>query len=118
MEADPLSDPSLVVATLALLSTRELAGLAEVDPELMGTVNNAPEAMFPKEEARTPAEIEHAPAPVPPLMVQEVPGSVGRVSLPGTFWATPAPLLVPVMVNPVGSPADTGWLSATLAMSM
>src|SRR5256884_8681 len=118
MEADALSDPSLEVVTLAVLSTGELPAVAEVVGEEMCTVSTAPEAMSPKEQDRTPAEMEQLPAPVPPSMDQEVPGSVGRVSFTFTLWATPAPLLVTVMVNPMGSPADTVWLSATLAMSM
>src|SRR5438270_36349 len=51
-------------------------------------------------------------------MNQEVPGSVGSGSLTDTPLATPAPLLVTVMVNPMGSPDETVGLSATLAMSM
>src|SRR5438874_650409 len=51
-------------------------------------------------------------------MDQEVPGSAGSGSLTDTPLAVPAPLLVTVMVNPMVSPAETGWLSATLAMSM
>src|SRR5439155_302596 len=114
VETDALSDPSLEVVTLAVLSTGELSAVAEVVAEEMCTVKDAPEAMSPKEQDRTPAEIEQLPAPVPPSMDQEVPGSVGRVSFTYTLWATPAPLLVTVMVNPMGSPADTVWLSATL----
>src|SRR5438132_888296 len=51
-------------------------------------------------------------------MDQEVTGWVGRVSFTVTLSATPAPLLVTVMVNPMVSPAETGELSATLVMSM
>src|SRR2546427_506483 len=118
MESDALSDPSLEVVTLAVLSTGELPAVAEVVGEEMCTVSTAPEAMSPKEQDRTPAEMEQLPAPVPPSMDQEVPGSVGSGSLTVTPWATPAPLLVTVMVNPMVSPAETGELSATLAMSM
>src|SRR5207244_13484634 len=102
MESDALSDPSLDVVTLAVLSSGELDGVAEVVSEEMCTVKNAPEAMSPKEQDRTPAEMEQLPAPVPPLMDQEGPGSVGSGSLTDTPLATPAPLLVRVMVNPMG----------------
>src|SRR5437763_347408 len=103
MESEALSDPSLVVVTLAVLSTGELAAVAEVVPEVMCTVKDAPEAMSPKEQDRTPAEMEHRAGPVPPLMDQEVPGSVGSGSLTDTPLANPAPLLVTVMVNPMVS---------------
>src|SRR2546428_64904 len=101
MESDALSDPSLEVVTLAVLSTGELPAVAEVVGEEMRTANAAPEAMSPKEQDRTPAEMEQLPAPVPPSMDQEVPGSVGSVSLTFTLWAPLAPLLVAVMVNPM-----------------
>src|SRR5439155_1479698 len=107
MEADALSDPSLVVVTLAVLSTGELAAVAEVVPEVMCTVKDAPEAMSPKEQDRTPAEMEQLPAPVPPSMDQEVPGSVGRVSLTFTLLATPATVLVTVLVHATVSAAVT-----------
>src|SRR5438128_2367944 len=118
MEADALSDPSLEVVTLAVLSTGELAGVAEVVPEVMCTVKDAPEAMSPKEQDRTPAEMEQCASPVPPLMDQEVPGSVGSVSFTDTYSLSLHAALLMLMVNPMGSPADTVWLSATLAMSM
>src|SRR5438093_1159089 len=47
-------------------------------------------------------------------MVQLVPASFGRTSATVTFRATPAPLLLTAMVNPMGSPAETGEASATL----
>src|SRR5947208_3281688 len=105
MEKEALSDPSLEVVTLDVLSTGELAGVAEVVPEVMCTVKDAPEAMSPKEQDRTPAEIAQLPGAVSSLMYQEVPGSVGSGSLTDTPLATPAPLLVTVMVNPMVSPA-------------
>src|SRR5439155_4605 len=118
MESDPVSDPSLVVVTLAVLSTGELAAVAEVVGEEMCTVKEAPEAMSPNEQDRTPAEMEHRPAPVPPSMDQEVPGSVGSGSLADPPLAVSALLLLAVLAISMGSPADTVWLSATLAMSM
>src|SRR5919204_475640 len=75
-ESEAVSEPSLEVLTEAVLS----AGVAEVVPEEMCTVSTAPGAMSPKEQDRTPAEIEQLPAPVPPSMDQEVPASVGRTS--------------------------------------
>src|SRR2546428_3918688 len=101
MESDALSDPSLEVVTLAVLSTGELPAVAEVVGEEMCTVSTAPEAMSPKEQDRTPAEMEQLPAPVPPLLDQKVPGPLASVSLTFTPWATPAPSLVPVMLNPL-----------------
>src|SRR5439155_696446 len=118
MESDALSDPSLEVVTLAVLSTGELPAVAEVVGEEMCTVSTAPEAMSPKEQDRTPAEMEQLPAPVPPLMDQEVPGSVGSGWFTRTLHAFPARRSSDLMVNPMVSPAETGELSATLAMSM
>src|SRR5213593_2902979 len=51
-------------------------------------------------------------------MVQLVPASFGRTSATVTFRATPAPLLLTAMVNPMGSPAETGEASAVLVISM
>src|SRR5438876_1233210 len=74
--------------------------------------------MSPKEQDRTPAKMEHLPAPVPPLMDQEVPGSAGSGSLTDTPLATPAPLLVTVMVIRMGRVAEVEALAVPLAMSM
>ena len=51
-------------------------------------------------------------------MVQLVPASVGSVSVTTTPLATPGPLLVTVIVKPIGSPADTDAASATFSMSI
>src|SRR2546430_7753017 len=59
MEADALSDPSLVVVTLAVLSTDVCTAVTVEVREAMCTVKDAPEAMSPKEQDRTPAEMEH-----------------------------------------------------------
>src|SRR5439155_827934 len=118
MECDALSDPSLVVVTLAVLSTGELPAVAEVVGEEMCTVSTAPEAMSPKEQDRTPAEMQQLPAPVPPLMDQEVLVSASSGSLTYTLFPYTTLFLSTVMVNPMVSPAETGELSATLATSM
>src|SRR5437764_2660 len=47
------------VVTLAVLSTGEITAVPEVVGEEMCTVSNAREAMSPKEQDRTPAEMEH-----------------------------------------------------------
>src|SRR5439155_1217928 len=49
---------------------------------------------------------------------KEVPASVGRVSLTVTLRAMPAPEVVTVMVNAMGSPAEAGEASAVLGMAM
>ena len=90
---DALSDPSLVVVTFAVLSTGELAAVAEVVPEVMCTVKDAPEAMSPKEQDRTPAEMLHPELDPPASMDQDRPALVGRVSVTVTLWAVPAPVL-------------------------
>src|SRR5438093_280163 len=84
----------------------------------MCTESTAPEAMSPKEQDRTPEEMEQLPAPVPPLMDQEVPGSVGSVSFTQTTSDALGQLLDSRLVLFRASPAETEELSATLAMSM
>src|SRR5438034_379877 len=58
MDAEALSDPSLVVVTLAVLSTGELAAVRAVVHTAVFKAHSAPEAMSPKEQNRTPAEME------------------------------------------------------------
>src|SRR5205823_1440632 len=106
--AEALSDPSFDVLTEAVLSTGESAGVADVVPEEMCTVSEAPEAMVPKLHERAPATIEQLPAPVPPSIDQLNPASLGRVSETVTPLATPGPEFVTVIANPMASPAETG----------
>src|SRR5438034_644116 len=84
----------------------------------MLSLHDALPILSPKEQDRTPAEMEQLPAPVPPWMDQETPGLQASRALTCTLLPNPAPLLVTVMVNPMVSPAETGELSATLATSM
>src|SRR5438067_6041825 len=58
--------------------------------------------------------MDQLPGPAPPSTLFRYTTLFRSVSFTDTPWATPAPLLVTVMVNPMGSPADTVWLSATL----
>src|SRR5439155_94298 len=112
-------DPSLEVVTNAVLSTGESAGVAEVVGLVMCTCTESPAAMVPMGQVRAPEAIEQAGAVVPPAsMDQEVPASVGRVSVRATPLATPGPALETVTVNPIGSPAETVAESAVLVMAM
>src|SRR5438093_228073 len=117
MESEALSEPSLVVVTLAVLSTGEVAAVAEVVPEVMCTVKEAPGARSTGPQDRTPAAMAQEGS-VELSMDQLSPASVGRGSDTVTLRAVPAPELVTVMANPMGSPAETEGSSAVLAMSM
>src|SRR5215472_18709497 len=69
-------------------------------------------------QVNTPAVIEHVAAAVPPSTVQLVPGFVGNTSVTVTPCAVPAPVLVTVSVNPIGSPAFTVPASGVLTIWM
>src|SRR5439155_1577572 len=87
-------DPSLEVVTTAVLWTGESAGVAEVVGLVRCTCTEAPAARVPMVQVRTPEPIEQPGAVVPPAsMDQEVPASVGRVSVRATPLATPGPAL-------------------------
>jgi hypothetical protein len=88
--------PALSVVRLALFTT--LPQVAAVVGEEMWTVLLAPEAMLPKVQVSTPAEMEQSAAPVPPSIVQLKPAFVGSVSCRTTLEAVPAPLFVTVIV--------------------
>ena len=113
-----VSEPSLVVVTDAVLETGLSGTVSLVVGLEMWIVRTWPEARSPNEQVRTPTAIPHWAAPVPPSMVQLVPASVGSVSETATPLATPGPLLVTVIVKPIGSPADTEPASATFSMSI
>ncbi len=113
-----VSVPSLVVVTTAVLTTGLAATVSLVVGLVMWTVRTWPCARSPRLQDRMPAAIPHEAWAVPPLMVQLVPASVGSVSVTATPLATPGPLLVTVMVKPMGSPAETDAASATFSMSI
>src|SRR5205823_6523583 len=80
MSAEASATPSLAVATVAELWT--VPQVAEVVGEEMWTETDAPEARSPKLHVSTPKVIEQ-PA-TGGVMVQLVPGFVGRLSLTTT----------------------------------
>src|SRR5262245_3874221 len=110
-DALELSEPSLVVATDAVLLT--VPQSAASVGELRWTERVAPAAMSPNEQLSTPDEIWQFALSSDQLK------PVGRLSLTVTPWARPAPLLVTTMSKPIGSPALTGPAGfAVFSMSM
>src|SRR5436190_1674659 len=70
-------------------------------------------------QVRTPAAIEQPfwPQPEPwEAIVQDRPAFVGSVSLSVTPWASPAPALNTVIVNPIGLPTFTFAASAVFTI--
>src|SRR5437879_10495767 len=63
MESDALSDPSLEVVTLAVLSNEKLAVVAQVVVVEMCPVSTEQEVKSPKEHDRKPEEMEQIPTP-------------------------------------------------------
>src|SRR5690606_34578015 len=64
--------------TTAVLSTTPQVSAVVGDE--MWTAKDAPSAIVPKSQLRSPSAITHNSAPSPPSMAQSVPGVVGRVS--------------------------------------
>src|SRR5207248_5750328 len=90
-----LADPSLPVATWALLLT--VPHVASVVGEVRWTWALAPAARSPKLQVRTPVVIVQ-PAVEPAASIDQLsPAFVGRVSVTVTAVAVPAPLFVAVM---------------------
>src|SRR5439155_1558911 len=81
----------------------------------------APEArsvVAPPKTRWPPAVMDQPVLELAVSMLQDSPALVGRVSSTVTPWAVPAPELVTVTTKPMGSPAFTVALSATLVMWM
>ena len=106
----------MVAVAVAVFVIRPL--VSSVVPEEMCTVWDAPAAMVPNEHCRSSATIEHRPAPVPPSIDQPSSPPVGSGSSTMTSRASAGPLLVTVIVKPMGSPCDTEGASATLVIPM
>src|SRR2546423_857065 len=117
MEALATSDPSFDVATDAVLSTGESAGVPAVVGETTWMLNVPPGARSTGPQVRAPSVIWQEGS-VEEAIDHDVPASVGRGSETVTPRAVPAPPLVTVTVKPMGSPAETVAASAALAMSM
>src|SRR5439155_1764879 len=103
-----LATDSFEAATTAVFGSvpQSVASVAPVTC----TVRVAPSARSPKAQVRTPAAIEQSAE----SSLQTIP--VGSVSVTVTPEAEPAPLLVTVIRNPIGSPALTVPWSAVLVM--
>src|SRR5439155_1428900 len=86
--------------------------------DVMCTFFDAPEASVPKLHVNTPPLIEQRLSEFAASIDQERPACVGSVSLTVTVRASPAPVLVAVIVKPIGSPADTVAASAAFASVM
>src|SRR2546429_139919 len=110
------ADPSMDVVTEAELFT--VPQVALVVGEVMWTWVLAPAARSAGPKDSTPAEMLHPELDPPASMDQDSPALVGRVSFFFKLWATPAPVLASLIPPPIGSPAETGELSATLVMWM
>src|SRR3954451_4497048 len=130
IEAPDWSLPSLVVVTLPVLLTTPVVGqsppVAPVVGEVMCTVNVLAACVvlcgtvtpFAPPQVNTPAAIAQLPFQPAPCeaIVQDRPAFVGKVSFSLTPWASPAPALNTVSVNPIGSPTLTSALSAVFAI--
>src|SRR5436190_7086350 len=128
VEADAWPEPSFVVVTVPVLFTVPEPGqsppVAPVVGEVMCTVKVLAACVVlpgtvtgPQE--RTPAAIEQPfwPQPEPwEAIVQDRPAFVGSVSLSVTPWASPAPALNTVSVNPIGLPTFTFPASAVFTI--
>src|SRR5438128_655773 len=116
MLAVALSEPSLVVVTLAVFGM--VVQEAEVVGEVMWTWLLAPDARSAGPKLRTPPLMLHPLDELAASIVQLVPAVVGSVSLTVTPCAVPAPVLLTVTTKPMVSPALTVPASATLVMWM
>jgi hypothetical protein len=73
--------------------------------------------MFPNEQLRLAPEIEHGLPAGCEAIDHVIPVPVGSGSESVTFVACPTPLLVTVMVKPIGLPALTDAASAVFVMA-
>ena len=120
IESDAVSVPSLVVITVALLSTGLVPAVAAVVPLVMWTQKLPWYGREARSQVSDPAAMAHVGVigSLWSSIDQLVPGSVGRRSSTWTPVAVPSPVLVTVIVKPIVSPAMTLWSSATFSMSM
>src|SRR5688572_3255829 len=103
-EAESVSDPSLPVATEAVLDTRPQ--VAAVVDELMWIGPTVPPpAMVPRLQVSVPAAMAQSPKA---STDQDRPAVVGRTSVTTTLVAEPVPWLWTMMSKPIVSPALTG----------
>ena len=113
------SVPSLVVVTDAVLETGLSGTVSLVVGLAMWTVRTWPEARSPRAQVRTPASMAQLRGGR--AAVDRPAGAgVGREGVVDDARPspTPGPLLVTVIVKPIGSPADTEPASATFVMSI
>src|SRR5436305_11726860 len=82
-------DPSLVVVTVAELST--VPQVAAVVGEVMWTCLVAPEPRLPKAQVRVRTEMQQTASDAPASLPHDRPALVGTVSETVTFLAVPAP---------------------------
>src|SRR5437763_1919026 len=117
MESEALSETSLVVVTLAVLSTGEVAAVAEVVPEEVGIGEAAVAGVQTCALQRSPAAMAQEGS-VELSMDQLSPASVGRGSDTVTLRAVPAPELE-IGKRRVGKErGGRGGSSEVLAMAM
>ena len=107
-----LSEPSLVVVTEAVLSTRPQSSLSVV--ATTWTVVVAPAASVDGARTSLPSAIDQ------PADAGEIDQAkpAGRTSVNCTPFASPAPAFFSVTVNPICSPAETLPASAVLSTSI
>src|SRR5437667_190623 len=105
VDAVACAAPSLLVDTFAVLGIA--AQLSLVVALVMWTCLDWFVVSVPKLHVRTPPEIEQPLLEFAPSIDQLTPVLIGSVSVTVTVRASPAPVFVAVMTNPIVSPAET-----------